>query len=105
MQCLASQKISHPLHQKNLGIQWKRQLLRVASVYSSVPFAEDECDEINTLQFQLKIKCHRNPQAAKESSDPNELYINHKGKAAPSSAVSVMRETVPNPFALSLLKL
>ncbi|XP_033000413.1 DNA-directed RNA polymerases I and III subunit RPAC1 isoform X1 [Lacerta agilis] len=39
---------------------------------------EDECDEINTLQFQLKIKCCRNPQAAKESSDPNELYINHK---------------------------
>ncbi|XP_025028980.1 DNA-directed RNA polymerases I and III subunit RPAC1 isoform X2 [Python bivittatus] len=39
---------------------------------------EDECDEINTLQFQLKIKCSRNPQAARESSDPNELYINHK---------------------------
>ncbi|XP_003215970.3 DNA-directed RNA polymerases I and III subunit RPAC1 [Anolis carolinensis] len=39
---------------------------------------EDECDEINTLQFQLKIKCSRNPEAPKESSDPNELYINHK---------------------------
>ncbi|KAM3852656.1 DNA-directed RNA polymerases I and III subunit RPAC1 isoform 2-T2 [Vipera latastei] len=40
--------------------------------------SEDECDEINTLQFRLKIKCSRNPQAARESSDPNELYINHK---------------------------
>ncbi|XP_066474621.1 DNA-directed RNA polymerases I and III subunit RPAC1 isoform X3 [Tiliqua scincoides] len=39
---------------------------------------EDDCDEINTLQFQLKIKCSKNPQAAKESSDPNELFINHK---------------------------
>ncbi|XP_066474611.1 DNA-directed RNA polymerases I and III subunit RPAC1 isoform X2 [Tiliqua scincoides] len=40
--------------------------------------SEDDCDEINTLQFQLKIKCSKNPQAAKESSDPNELFINHK---------------------------
>ncbi|XP_044304400.1 DNA-directed RNA polymerases I and III subunit RPAC1 [Varanus komodoensis] len=39
---------------------------------------EDECDEINTLQFQLKIKCSKNPHAPRESSDPNELYINHK---------------------------
>ncbi|XP_053160164.1 DNA-directed RNA polymerases I and III subunit RPAC1 isoform X1 [Hemicordylus capensis] len=39
---------------------------------------EDECDEINTLQFQLKIKCSKNPHAGKESSDPNELFINHK---------------------------
>ncbi|NXA32676.1 RPAC1 protein, partial [Eudromia elegans] len=39
---------------------------------------DEEGTEIDTLQFQLKIKCSRNPQAAKESSDPNELYINHK---------------------------
>uniref|UniRef100_A0A8D0H787 DNA-directed RNA polymerases I and III subunit RPAC1 n=1 Tax=Sphenodon punctatus TaxID=8508 RepID=A0A8D0H787_SPHPU len=39
---------------------------------------EEECGEINTLQFQLKIKCSRNPRAARESSDPNELYLNHK---------------------------
>ncbi|XP_070590309.1 DNA-directed RNA polymerases I and III subunit RPAC1 isoform X2 [Erythrolamprus reginae] len=39
---------------------------------------EDECDEINTLQFRLKIKCSKNIQAARESSEPNELYINHK---------------------------
>ncbi|NXJ75500.1 RPAC1 protein, partial [Trogon melanurus] len=39
---------------------------------------DEEGTEIDTLQFQLKIKCSRNPQAAKESSDPNELYFNHK---------------------------
>jgi len=44
---------------------------------------DEEGTEIDTLQFQLKIKCSRNPQAAKESSDPNELYFNHKGKISP----------------------
>ncbi|NXC80565.1 RPAC1 protein, partial [Cercotrichas coryphoeus] len=39
---------------------------------------DQEGTEIDTLQFQLKIKCKRNPQAAKESSDPDELYFNHK---------------------------
>ncbi|XP_030413029.1 DNA-directed RNA polymerases I and III subunit RPAC1 isoform X1 [Gopherus evgoodei] len=39
---------------------------------------DEEGTEIDTLQFQLKIKCSRNPHSAKESSDPNELYINHK---------------------------
>ncbi|XP_071595357.1 DNA-directed RNA polymerases I and III subunit RPAC1 isoform X2 [Heliangelus exortis] len=39
---------------------------------------DEEGTEIDTLQFQLKIKCSRNPHAAKESSDPNELYFNHK---------------------------
>ncbi|KAM4678958.1 DNA-directed RNA polymerases I and III subunit RPAC1 isoform 2-T2 [Amazona ochrocephala] len=41
---------------------------------------DEEGTEIDTLQFQLKIKCSRNSQAAKESSDPDELYFNHKGK-------------------------
>ncbi|XP_063300246.1 DNA-directed RNA polymerases I and III subunit RPAC1 [Pelobates fuscus] len=41
--------------------------------------AEDaEGTEIDTLQFELKVKCTRNPQASKDSSDPNELYLNHK---------------------------
>ncbi|CAM2111361.1 DNA-directed RNA polymerases I and III subunit RPAC1 isoform X2 [Caretta caretta] len=39
---------------------------------------DEEGTEIDTLQFQLKIKCSRNPCAVKESSDPNELYINHR---------------------------
>ncbi|XP_075440356.1 DNA-directed RNA polymerases I and III subunit RPAC1 isoform X2 [Ascaphus truei] len=37
-----------------------------------------EGTEIDTLQFELNVKCTRNPQACKESSDPNELYLNHK---------------------------
>uniref|UniRef100_A0A7N4PWM7 DNA-directed RNA polymerases I and III subunit RPAC1 n=1 Tax=Sarcophilus harrisii TaxID=9305 RepID=A0A7N4PWM7_SARHA len=39
---------------------------------------DEDGTEIDTLQFQLKVKCTRNPQAAKDSSDPNELYLNHK---------------------------
>lgn len=51
-----------------------------------LPFpGDEEGTEIDTLQFQLKIKCSRNPQAAKESSDPNELYFNHKGEICPKN--------------------
>ncbi|XP_074166931.1 DNA-directed RNA polymerases I and III subunit RPAC1 [Sminthopsis crassicaudata] len=39
---------------------------------------DEDGTEIDTLQFQLKVKCTHNPQAAKDSSDPNELYLNHK---------------------------
>ncbi|XP_053314941.1 DNA-directed RNA polymerases I and III subunit RPAC1 [Spea bombifrons] len=34
--------------------------------------------EIDTLQFELRVKCTRNPRASKDSSDPNELYLDHK---------------------------
>ncbi|XP_063774858.1 DNA-directed RNA polymerases I and III subunit RPAC1 [Pseudophryne corroboree] len=37
-----------------------------------------EGTEIDTLQFELDVKCKRNPQASKDSSDPNELYLDHK---------------------------
>lgn len=54
--------------------------------YAVLPFpGDEEGTEIDTLQFQLKIKCSRNPQAAKESSDPNELYFNHKGEISPKN--------------------
>ncbi|XP_007896447.1 DNA-directed RNA polymerases I and III subunit RPAC1 isoform X3 [Callorhinchus milii] len=39
---------------------------------------DEEGTEIDTLQFQLKVKCTKNPKAQKDSSDPEELYINHK---------------------------
>ncbi|KAM9847889.1 DNA-directed RNA polymerases I and III subunit RPAC1 [Aulostomus maculatus] len=39
--------------------------------------AEEEGSEIDTVQLHLKIKCRRNPQASKDSSDPRELYLNH----------------------------
>lgn len=66
--------------------------VHLALLGSSLLFLEDECDEINTLQFRLKIKCSKNLQAARESSDPNELYINHKGKifAFKSSVTTVL---------------
>ncbi|XP_059838623.1 DNA-directed RNA polymerases I and III subunit RPAC1 isoform X3 [Hypanus sabinus] len=39
---------------------------------------DEEGTEIDTLQFHLKVKCTRNPKALKDSSDPEELYLNHK---------------------------
>ncbi|XP_062896627.1 DNA-directed RNA polymerases I and III subunit RPAC1 isoform X2 [Mobula hypostoma] len=41
---------------------------------------DEEGTEIDTLQFHLKVKCTRNPKALKDSSDPEELYLNHKAK-------------------------
>lgn len=42
--------------------------------------AEEEGSEIDTIQLQLKIKCSRNLRAGKDSSDPQELYLNHMGR-------------------------
>ncbi|XP_072266149.1 DNA-directed RNA polymerases I and III subunit RPAC1 [Pyxicephalus adspersus] len=39
---------------------------------------DQEGTEIDTLQFELNVKCKRNPTAAKDSSDPSELYLDHK---------------------------
>ncbi|KAG9464894.1 hypothetical protein GDO78_019238 [Eleutherodactylus coqui] len=39
---------------------------------------EADGTEIDTLQFELDIRCSRNPKASKDSSDPNELYLDHK---------------------------
>lgn len=39
---------------------------------------DEEGTEIDTLQFRLQVRCTWNPKAAKDSSDPNELYVNHK---------------------------
>ncbi|XP_077018018.1 DNA-directed RNA polymerases I and III subunit RPAC1 isoform X3 [Tamandua tetradactyla] len=39
---------------------------------------DEEGTEIDTLQFRLQVRCTQNPHAAKDSSDPNELYVNHK---------------------------
>ena len=33
----------------------------------------------DTLVFELKVKCKRNPHAAKDAMDPDDLYIDHKG--------------------------
>ncbi|XP_077351353.1 DNA-directed RNA polymerases I and III subunit RPAC1 isoform X4 [Festucalex cinctus] len=41
---------------------------------------EEEVSEIDTIQLCLKIKCYRNTRASKDSSDPQELYLNNKGK-------------------------
>ena len=33
------------------------------------------------LEFELKVKCTRNPKAPKDTNDPDELYLNSKGKS------------------------
>ena len=32
----------------------------------------------NTLEFELKVKCKRNPDAPDDAEDPDDLYIDHK---------------------------
>ncbi|XP_077438585.1 DNA-directed RNA polymerases I and III subunit RPAC1 [Vanacampus margaritifer] len=39
---------------------------------------EEDVSEIDTIKLSLKIKCHRNAKASKDSSDPQELYLNNK---------------------------
>ncbi|KAM6489358.1 hypothetical protein JOM56_015259 [Amanita muscaria] len=36
----------------------------------------------NTLVFNVKLACKRNPQAQKGSTDPTQLYINHELKSS-----------------------
>lgn len=59
------------------GAQIFTSPLRAAT--SSLCAGDEEGTEIDTLQFRLQVRCTRNPHAAKDSSDPNELYVNHKG--------------------------
>lgn len=40
---------------------------------------DEESTEDNVVEFELKIKCTRNPNASKEATNPDDLYINHKG--------------------------
>ena len=40
---------------------------------------DEESTEDNVIELQLKVKCTRNPHASKEATDPDDLYINHKG--------------------------
>lgn len=55
-----------------LSLLWPELLLPSAG--------DEEGTEIDTLQFRLQVRCTWNPKAAKDSSDPNELYVNHKGQ-------------------------
>lgn len=48
---------------------------------------EKESSEIDTIQLQLKITCSRNPASSKDSSDPQELYLNHMGKGGDPAGV------------------
>ena len=41
---------------------------------------EKEGTAEDTLEFELKVRCRRNPHAPKDASDPDELYLDHNGK-------------------------
>lgn len=45
-----------------------------------VPDNEDGTPE-DTLVFELKVKCTRNHSAPKHATDPDDLYVNHKGES------------------------
>ena len=34
------------------------------------------------LEFELKVKCTKNPKAPKDTTDPDELYLNSKGNCS-----------------------
>lgn len=42
----------------------------------------EQATDRNTLVFELKLACERNPHAPKGSTDPNQLYINHELKSS-----------------------
>ncbi|XP_074650733.1 DNA-directed RNA polymerases I and III subunit RPAC1-like [Tubulanus polymorphus] len=44
--------------------------------YKTQDEAEGTGDD--TISFQLKVRCTKNPSAAKDATDPNELYKDHK---------------------------
>ena len=44
---------------------------------------EENTTEDSTIELELKVKCTRNPHAAKDATDPEELYKNSKGMPAP----------------------
>ncbi len=41
---------------------------------------EENPSEQDTLEFELKVKCTWNTDRSADSSDPDEMYKNHKGK-------------------------
>eukprot|EP00794_Sanderia_malayensis_P020214 gene20214-22190_t len=42
------------------------------------PEGEEEAHWNTVIEFELKVKCTRNPKAAKNTTDPDELYLNSK---------------------------
>ena len=42
---------------------------------------DEEAKDDTTLQFDLKVKCVKNKNAPKNATDPDELFINSKGKS------------------------
>ena len=41
---------------------------------------DDEAHCNTVIEFELKVKCTKNPKAPKDTTDPDELYLNSKGE-------------------------
>ncbi len=57
----------------------------------------------DTLEFELKIKCRKNPNAPKDASDPDDLYIDHKGKSGLFFFKSPLLTTTMELFSFQML--
>ena len=40
---------------------------------------EEDATEDTVVELELKVKCTKNPNASKEATDPEELYLNSRG--------------------------
>lgn len=67
-----------------LVVMKERQFISVISdaLVNRMAGEQEQATDRNTIVFELKLTCERNPQAPKGSSDPRDLYINHELKAS-----------------------
>ena len=48
----------------------------------------------DTIEFQLKVKCTKNPNASKDATDPDELYRNAKGSSCINTVCPVKKKPI-----------
>ena len=44
-----------------------------------ITVGDDEAHWNTVIEFELKVKCTKNPKAPKDATDTDELYLNSKG--------------------------
>jgi len=42
--------------------------------------SETDATPEDTLVFELKVRCRKNPQASRDATDPSDLYIDHNSE-------------------------
>ena len=46
-----------------------------------ITVGDDEANWNTVIEFELKVKCTKNPKAPKDATDTDELYLNSKGSS------------------------